>query len=175
MSTPEEDAPPALVEAPTVIDVEASGFGKGSYPIEVGFVLPDGRSECMLIRPTPQWLHWDESAERLHHISRALLVECGRPVRDVAERLNTQLEGRIVYTDGWAHDYTWLSILYEAAECSPSYRIDNLQRLLTQDELAGWDVMKAEVDAGAALERHRASADARLLQTTVLRLQAAAR
>ena len=27
---------------PIVIDVEASGFGKGSYPIEVGVVLPDG-------------------------------------------------------------------------------------------------------------------------------------
>lgn len=171
----DRDAAHALVDPPTVIDIEASGFGKGSYPIEVGFVLPDGRSECMLIRPGPLWLHWDASAERLHHISRALLVECGKPVEDVARRLNAQLEGRIVYTDGWAHDYTWLSILYEAADCLPSFRLDNLQRLLTQDELAGWDVAKAEVSAKAASARHRASADARLLQTTVMRLHAATR
>jgi len=25
-------------QAPAVLDVEASGFGRGSYPIEVGFV-----------------------------------------------------------------------------------------------------------------------------------------
>ena len=172
---PPPDTPTLLLEAPTVIDVEASGFGKGSYPIEVGFVLPDGRGDCMLIRPGPQWRHWDVAAERLHHISRALLEERGRPARDVAERLNAQLAGRIVYTDGWAHDYTWLSILYEAAGCTPSYRLDNLQRLLTQDELAGWDAAKAEVGAEAALARHRASADARVLQTTVMRLRAAAR
>ncbi len=163
------------VDAPTVIDVEASGFGKGSYPIEVGFVLPDGRSECMLIRPGPTWLHWDASAERLHHISRTLLVECGKPIHNVARRLNAELAGRIVYTDGWAHDYTWLSILYEAAGFTPSFRLDHLQRLLTQDELAGWDVAKAEVGAEAVSERHRASADARLLQTTVMRLHAATR
>ena len=88
---PPPDTPTLLLEAPTVIDVEASGFGKGSYPIEVGFVLPDGRGDCMLIRPGPQWRHWDVAAERLHHISRALLEERGRPARDVAERLNAQL------------------------------------------------------------------------------------
>lgn len=169
---PEPDAVHAPVEAPTVLDIEASGFGKGSYPIEVGFVLPDGRSECMLIRPNPHWLHWDAAAEGLHHISHALLVECGKPVIDVARRLNAALDGRVVYSDGWAHDFTWLSTLYEAAGCSPSYRLDNLQRLLTQDELAGWDTTKAQVFAEAALERHRASADARLLQATVMRLHA---
>jgi hypothetical protein len=36
-----------------VIDVEASGFGRGSYPIEVGFVLPDGEAVCTLVRPRP--------------------------------------------------------------------------------------------------------------------------
>ena len=27
---------------PAVLDVEASGFGAGSYPIEVGIAMPDG-------------------------------------------------------------------------------------------------------------------------------------
>ena len=171
----EIEPPQVLRPAPTVIDIEASGFGKGSYPIEVGFVLPDGRSDCMLIRPSADWQHWDLSAQDLHHISRQLLIEHGQPVREVVERLNTQLEGRTVYSDGWGHDFTWLSILYDAAERRPSFRLDSLQKLLTQDELGRWDATKAQVFEEAAQARHRASADARLLQTTVVRLQGVAR
>ena len=37
--------------APIIIDIEASGFGRGSYPIEVGLVLPDGTPHCFLIAP----------------------------------------------------------------------------------------------------------------------------
>lgn len=165
------EPPLALAAVPTVIDVEASGFGKGSYPIEVGYVLPDGFSHCMLIRPDPAWRHWDPQAESLHHISRDLLLRHGRPVREVAARLNEQLAGRTVYTEGWGNDYTWLSILYEVADRQPSYRLDNVQKLLTEAELARWDRTKAELLAHADGARHRASADARLLQATVLRLR----
>ena len=42
--------PPRAFEPPAVLDIEASGFGVGSYPIEVGFVLPDGQSYCSLLR-----------------------------------------------------------------------------------------------------------------------------
>ena len=56
---------------PAILDMEASGFGRDSYPIEVGYVLPDGRTRCTLIRPAPHWVHWDPAAEQLHHIPRA--------------------------------------------------------------------------------------------------------
>jgi hypothetical protein len=164
------ETPVAQRAVPTVIDVEASGFGKGSYPIEVGFVLPDGRSDCMLIQPDAHWTHWDPAAEHLHRITRTLLASHGRAIRDVVERLNRQLEGRIVYTDGWGNDFTWLSVLHDAAERRPSYRLDSLQKLLSQDELARWDRTKAQVQSEATGIRHRASADARLLQNTVVRL-----
>ena len=157
--------------APAVIDVEASGFGRGSYPIEVGFVLPDGRSDCMLIRPDDDWVHWDTGAEDLHHISRERLRTHGRPVRDVVDRLDAQLAGLTVYTDGWGNDYSWLSMLYERVDRSPPYRLDSLQKLLTDEELRDWDRTKAEVFREAASARHRASADARLLQATVVRLR----
>ena len=155
-----------------MIDVEASGFGRGSYPIEVGFVLPDGRSDCMLIRPPGQWQHWDPAAEHLHRIGRALLERHGQSPDDVVDRLNRQLDGTLVYTDGWGNDYPWLSILHDVAGRRPTYRLESLQKLLTQDELARWDATKATVFAEAAQARHRASADARLLQATVVRLLA---
>lgn len=163
---------PALRPPPTVIDVEASGFGRGSYPIEVGVVLPDGVGDCMLIRPSDDWRHWDPAAEDLHHISRELLLRHGQPAAEVVERLNALLAGQVVYTDGWGNDYTWLSTLYDVAGRRPSYRLDSLQKLLTEDELSRWDRTKAEVFAEAAQARHRASADARLLQATVMRLRA---
>ena len=45
---------------PYIIDVEASGFGNGSYPIEVGVVLNNGEKFCTLIVPAANWTHWDE-------------------------------------------------------------------------------------------------------------------
>jgi hypothetical protein len=165
----------AIPEAPAVIDIEASGFGRGSYPIEIGFVLPDGRGDCMLIRPQAQWQHWDPAAESLHRISRDLLVAHGQPVGDVVDRLEAQLAGRTVYSDGWGNDYSWLSALYEAAGRRPGFRLDSLQKLLSEDALSRWDATKAAVHDESPQARHRASADARLLQSTVVRLQAAAR
>jgi hypothetical protein len=41
------------MNVPAILDVEASGFGRGSYPVEVGYVLEDGVSQCMLVRPEP--------------------------------------------------------------------------------------------------------------------------
>jgi len=170
MTVAADPVPPASRLIPAVIDIEASGFGRGSYPIEIGFVLPDGRGDCMLIRPDPQWRHWDPAAESLHRISRDLLMRHGQPIATVIERLEAQLHGRTVYSDGWGNDYTWLSALYEAVDRRPGFRLDSLQKLLTEDELERWDATKAEVFRQAARARHRASADARLLQSTVMQL-----
>ncbi len=62
---------------PCVIDIEASGFGHDSYPIEVGYVLADGRARCMLVAPVPGWTHWDESAAQVHGITGAALQAHG--------------------------------------------------------------------------------------------------
>src|ERR1700709_1006045 len=93
-------------EAPAILDMEASGFGKDSYPVEVGFVLPDGKAFCTLIKPAPEWTHWDSAAQALHHITRELAVRRGHEPIEVARALNRQLAGRVVYSDGWMHDYT---------------------------------------------------------------------
>ena len=56
---------PDAASLPCVLDIEAPGFGRRSYPIEVGYLLPDGRAACMLVRPATGWTHWDETAERV--------------------------------------------------------------------------------------------------------------
>ena len=159
-----------MSDVPSIIDIEASGFGRGSYPIEIGYVLADGRSGCMLIHPTPEWQHWDGTAEALHHITRDVLFAHGQSVGSVAERLNSELGGLTLYSDGWGNDFTWLSTLYDAAERTPTFKVDSLLSLLTEDEIARWDATKRAVFGAAIQPRHRASADARLLQETVARV-----
>jgi hypothetical protein len=169
---PSVTAPPVAVDAPAVMDIEASGFGHSSYPIEIGFVLPDGETYCSLIRPAPGWTHWDAEAERLHRISQETARTHGRDAREVAELLNERLRGLTLYCDGWAHDYVWLNVLFEAADLTPSFRLDNLRGLLTEREAAHWEVVKKQVTTEMRLQRHRASSDAKILQRTLIRLRA---
>ncbi|HWH83393.1 MAG TPA: hypothetical protein VNU71_14275 [Burkholderiaceae bacterium] len=167
-------APPtdAAYDAPAVLDIEASGFGRDSYPIEVGFVLPDGKTYCTLIRPAPGWTHWDPQAELVHKIPLATVLRHGRDVLEVATQLNRQLAGQTVYCDGWAHDYAWLNVLFEAARLTPSFRLDNLRALLSDREASAWAVVKQQVRTEMRLQRHRASADAKVLQRTLMQLRA---
>ncbi len=161
---------PAL--PPPILDIEASGFGLGSYPIEVGVILPDGRSWCSLVKPEPAWQHWDPNAAAVHKIEREQLAQHGRTPADIAATLNDWLRGMVVYSDAWAHDYTWLNKLYDAADSVPSYRLENLRALLTDAQAARWHDIKQAVARQAALPRHRASSDARLLQMTVMAVKA---
>jgi hypothetical protein len=155
---------------PAVLDIEASGFGRRSYPIEVGCILPDGKTFCTLIRPEPEWVHWDPEAEKLHHISRTLTETVGRSALDVAQLLNLHLRGQTVYSDGWANDFTWIGALFEAVDMSPYFKLENLRSLLSDDEAARWHDMKQQVAEELGGQRHRASSDARVLQCTLQRL-----
>lgn len=164
--------PRVAVDVPAVLDIEASGFGRHSYPIEIGCVMPNGETFCSLIRPTAEWTHWDPEAEKIHHISATTLRAHGRAVEDVAAQLNARLDGATVYSDAWLHDYTWLAALFEAAGRRQRFRLEDVRSLLSEDQAARWDAVKASVAAEMHVERHRASADARLLQQTLVRVRA---
>ena len=162
-------------QAPFVLDVEASGFGRGSYPIEIGFAAPDGRSVCSLIRPAPHWTHWDPAAERVHGLSRYTVERHGRRPAEVAQLLNRELHGCLVYSDGWAHDYGWLGLLFDEAGTQPRFALRHLLELLTEEQAERWNSTRLRVLDQMQLRRHRASSDARALQLTLLavrRLQA---
>lgn len=152
------------------LDIEASGFGARSYPIEIGLVLPDGHPYCTLIKPEPDWQHWDAAAEQVHGITRETLATHGHSAIDVAAELNRHLHGMTVYTDSWYHDFNWLSRLFDAAGCSPKFRLDDVRSVLPPEYLAAWDSTKQQVIVELKLKRHRASNDARILQSTLMRL-----
>jgi len=151
---------------PAFLDIEASGFGRDSYPIEIGFVLPDGEAWCTLVRPEPEWTHWDPAAALLHGITRDLALRHGRPAVDVARDLPRRLRGLTVYSDGWAHDYAWLALLFEAGGRAPAFRLDHLRNTLGEAEAQAWQATRQRVLDERPIARHRASSDARVLQLT---------
>jgi hypothetical protein len=157
-------------QRPCILDIEASGFGRHSYPIEVGYVLPDGRARCTLIRPPAHWTHWDPGAEQVHHISREILLQHGRPADEVARMLNGDLAGNTVYCDGWAHDYPWLAALFDEAGMAPGFKLESVRALLHEADLAQLPDLQQQALRELGVERHRASADARALQLAIERV-----
>jgi hypothetical protein len=163
-----------LPRTPACLDIEASGFGRHSYPIEIGYVLADGSAWCTLVRPAPDWDHWDDAAQAVHGITRQAVRRHGRDIAEVAATLNRALRGLTLYCDGWAHDYAWLNRLFDAADLVPAFRLESLRATLDEAQAAAWHATKQAVAAEMNTTRHRASTDARLLQLTWLRLHATA-
>lgn len=85
---------------PSIIDIETSGFGAGSYPIEVDYVTHHGNCWCSLITPCDDGQHWNLVPERLHHISRDTLLAHGKSIETVTTQLNEAFHDLVIYTDG---------------------------------------------------------------------------
>lgn len=154
---------------PIVLDIEASGFGNGSYPIEVGFAANNRNRYCSLIKPFPNWTHWSETAEQAHGISREELMARGRNPKDVALELNQRLQGMQIYSDGWVVDHPWLMKLFFAVNIEPTFQLSPIELIMTETQIEIWDEVHDEVLACNELQRHRASVDAWVIQQTWIR------
>jgi hypothetical protein len=154
------------LENPIIIDVEASGFGARSYPIEVGVVLDDDTKYCSLIMPAPDWDHWDKDAEKVHGIARHILEAHGSPVDEVAANLNALLEGKTIYTDGWVVDKPWLTTLFYKARMRMRFSVSALEMILSEQQMERWHDTKDRILTEVARQRHRASFDAWVIQET---------
>jgi len=153
---------------PSIIDVEASGFGARSYPIEIGVVRYDGAKWCKLIRPFDNWVHWDEEAEALHGIGRDTLNTNGYCPVKVCHELNAFLSNTHVYSDGWVVDNPWLIKLYAAASVQMSFSCRALDYLLTECQMNHWHEVKSRLEKNCPDHRHRASTDADIVQRTFI-------
>jgi hypothetical protein len=154
---------------PIILDIEASGFGVGSYPIEIGYVDAYGAVWSAQVQPHAEWLHWDHEAEKLHQQSRQELVQHGQTTHEIATHLNKTFAGQTVYTDGWYQDFVWLHNLYEAAGMSPAFKLEDLSILLTAEQKSAWHEVKQGIRDAFLLQQHRAAGDAKVLQLTWLK------
>jgi len=151
---------------PTIIDVEASGFGPQSYPIEVGVVRHDGERYCRLIKPFDDWDFWEISAEKVHGITRLHLMQHGISGADMCFELNQFLGKHTAYSDGWVVDSPWLNTLYERAGIEMSFHISSLEMILNENQMNLWHGTQDKVIHQLQLKRHRASNDALIIKQT---------
>lgn len=153
-------------QPPLIIDIEASGFGPYSYPIEVGLALLDGKRYCTLVEPCKEWTHWDTEAQNLHGIERDILFKAGMPIHKVAHSLNELLKGQVVYSDGWVVDKPWTTKLFNQAGIARAFRVSPLELILSEEQMAIWHHTKDQITKSQNLKRHRASIDAYIIQLT---------
>lgn len=159
--------------APPIIDLEASGFGRGSYPIEVGFALENREVYSFLIKPEDDWTHWSEEAEKIHGITRDQLQEEGMSIEDIALKLNEMLRGKTLYSDAWSFDSSWIGRLFDSANIVQRFRIETINKLLKHDQVEFWHPTKEAVLEELGLKAHRAAIDVQVLQETYLRIEKA--
>ena len=142
------------------IDLEASGLGPASWPIEVGWCFPDEPPEALLIQPADDWPDdaWDHQAEALHGISRKTLRKEGQGILDVCERLNKVLEKVDVYSDAPDWDGFWLYRLFSAAGTKQVFKLKDFGDLLSS---FAPEKVSAAISAATrtAPHRHRARED----------------
>ena len=101
---------------PTFIDMEASGLGNTSFPIEVAWNNSDGMITSRLVKPVPDWTSWDLEAERIHGIQRAELEAHGIPPAEVCALIRASLSGKTAYSDAPELERFWLNRLFQAGE-----------------------------------------------------------
>ena len=158
--------PPIRSIRPQIIDVEASGFGSNSYPIEVGVVMANGLRFSRLIRPMPDWTHWDPEAEALHGISQAQLQRYGHCPFEVAGQLNELLVGQTVYSDGWVVDKPWVETLFNRVGIERQFYISPIEAITSEQQLEQWQPARKQLTPQMGSRIHRALDDAMLIQET---------
>jgi DNA polymerase III epsilon subunit-like protein len=162
-----------MVDAPVFFDVESSGLAPGSFPIEVGWAFVGGSSESLLVRPHEAWLSrpdaWDPSAEARHGISREHLAREGRPIDEVAHRLNGIFTNRILVSPSPEHHLSWVSMIFEwtTNRPRPTFQVSQVAAdMLIAGQLKKHGIgervflaLRREAERHAP-HRHRAAADA---------------
>jgi DNA polymerase III epsilon subunit-like protein len=139
------------------IDLEASGLGAESYPIEVAWINDDtGDYDSFLINPesAQDWTYWDDYAEEVHGIDRGDLVSKGLDIIHACERMNKKLKGKTLISDALEFDLFWLKRLFKATGMEPNFTMAGLDRILSKEQRIQFGFL-----AKAQFRRHRALHD----------------
>ena len=148
------------------LDIEASGLGAGSWPVEIGWALPYGRERngAVLIKPIAEWTHWDEVAEmHFHRITRDQLRLEGHSPAEALDLIEAALAGCEVYVSDPAEDRSWFNRLVLAAGRNTSLKLHDAGPFLEAQALRrrhNLSAVRRDV-ANRFPHRHRAEADAR--------------
>lgn len=161
-----------------IIDFEASCLPEAgeSYPIEVALAKVDGSTRSWLIRPIPEWQYWDWSseAERLHGISRQMLLDHGQRPDVVLDELLAEAAGCEIYADCDLDAY-WLETLAQACDRTAPFPVRYLGELLCARGLSRSDVVSALERAKRLLPAEHVARDDASRLALALRLMSLSR
>lgn len=126
------------------IDLESSGLGRGSYPIEYGSCGFDLRPLGFLIRRREDFKlsEWSPAAQSLHNISVDQLAEQGIDTEEAILRISHDLgPGVVSLSDNPDYDCQWLLRLSPDLDSVDIYPISLFQRQaqITALERHGYD------------------------------------
>ncbi|MEP3562017.1 MAG: hypothetical protein ABJM19_11265 [Marinobacter sp.] len=99
-----------------ILDIEASGIGNGSYPVEIAWSRVDGsQSFSALINPdsVDGWEGWSDEAIR-RGLTRKECCERGEPAAYVARQVSRLLTDYPVFSESPVQDQKWLDALFTA-------------------------------------------------------------
>ena len=150
---------------PNLIDIEASGLAIDSYPIEIALSI-NAKIHSWLIKPDHRWQYWDNTAERLHGITRDTLLANGiepNLVVDAIDRVMATSNG-LLYSDAAAWDADWMATLYHAVGTIPNFHILPVDDLLSDNQQTLFWKKRNEVADSGQYRLHRAEQDVRILQ-----------
>lgn len=117
---------------PCFIDCEASSLSGSSYPIEIAWSDEQGSIEVHLINPyfIREWTDWCPSSQHVHGLSRNYLSNHGEDPRKTAQRMNSVLNGKKLYSDAPDFDDPWVRTLFQAVGLTMNFEIANANSLL---------------------------------------------
>lgn len=153
-----------------ILDIEASGLGDDSYPIEIAWSSLDSEdSYSTLINPDSAggWGHWDDYAEaHIHRLSREQCCRDGGNVIAVVEKVEQLLAEYPVFSDAHWQDQQWLNRLFKAVGKRPSAKLMPIEMAVHPSQSGELSHQLANLD-----RPHRALDDCNLLCTLVRQLR----
>jgi hypothetical protein len=147
-----------------IIDFEASGLSKQSYPIEVG--LTNGSDDYQaLIKPMDHWQYWSEEAEAVHRITRIQLESDGLNPAHVAHILNHKLSEQTVYCDSVQWDGFWCNVLFSDNGIHQRFEVRDIQEFIkdSDDRLEAFLAARNKLENTDDYTIHRALDDAKII------------
>jgi hypothetical protein len=123
-----------VTTCPRFVDLEASGFSAGSYPISVAWNDDQGTIERLLIDPSgvASWgeADWSAQAESVHGLDRERLRKNGWPPDYVVERLIASVPSGELYSDAPEFDERWLDRLFTVVGIPRPFTVRHADDLL---------------------------------------------
>ncbi|NOY69249.1 MAG: hypothetical protein GXP53_07115 [Deltaproteobacteria bacterium] len=118
-----------------IIDFEASGLSKSSYPIEVAWGSSVKTVASYLLNPDKMdgWTDWNPKSYEFHQIPREKLLVNGKDPRRVAKLMIDDLAGQTAYSDEPRFDNMWKERLLVDSGYDPGLiKIKNLKYFLNK-------------------------------------------